>query len=129
MAGYQLSFGRLSLFYSVIVDSSFIFIPDGVGFHQRMWPAHKQDKVLLLCLRRKSGVPHAAVCGRCAVPRRLDRSQPLLWPTFSVWCLWLFINPWSVIVAQKPETAVEGLGALREEEEGAWGGDGDGMTC
>lgn len=45
------------------------------------------------CLSSKSGAPHAAVCGDCAVPRCLDRSQPLLWPTFSVWCLTLFINP------------------------------------
>lgn len=45
------------------------------------------------------------------VPRCFDRSQPLLWPTFSVWCLTLFINPESVTVAQKPEMSVEGRGA------------------
>lgn len=80
--------------------------------------AHTQTKLSFLpCLCSKSGVPHAAVCGYCAVPRCLDRSQPLLWPTFSVWCLTLFINPGSVTVAQKPEMAVEGRGAEGEEGE------------
>lgn len=41
------------------------------------------------------------VCGHC------ERSQPLLWATLSIWCLLLFINPESVTVAQKPETAAE----------------------
>lgn len=69
----------------------------------------------------QSGAPHAAVCGHCAIPRCLDRSQPLLWPTFSVWCLSLFIK--SVTVAQKPEMAAEGRGAQGERE-----GASDGRT-
>lgn len=67
------------------------------GFISQCGPQAGKVKCLppppLLCLSSKSGAPHAAVCGDCAVPRCLDRSQPLLWPTFSVWCLTLFINP------------------------------------
>lgn len=116
LAGYQLSFGHPSLIHSIIGWNSYnarwIWI----------WPANvartlNKVKFPPSNCPVQSGAPHAAVCGRCAVTRCLDRSQPLLWPTFSVWCLALFINPESVTVAQKPEMAVEGRGS-----------EGEGMT-
>lgn len=109
LADYWLPVGRPSLFYSIIGCNKFcarwIWI-----LSANLARTHTQRQVFCpACLCGKSGAPHAAVCGHCAVPRCLDRSQSLLWPTFSVWCLSLFINVESVTVAQKPEMAVSGL--------------------
>lgn len=113
LAGYHPSFWFALLVVETGFYARWIWIwPPNVAHAQTKWSVQPCRSRAIWCRRVLQFV--------VAVPSQgaLTEARALLWQTFSVWRLPLFINPMSVPVAQKPETAAEGRGSEGEGMKG-----------